>query len=139
MIKLFFGTFLVTLLISTSSWAQAAAPDYDPSQVKFNFLSSDGEMWLDCATKKLDQPHSWLTTCGDYSFNLHMFSRDFVSDKESMVEFHYWATETAVLKETHTQSTWLTTDSASSTTKIVSYIGFLNDSMQLRVQIDLKK
>ncbi|MBC7464819.1 MAG: hypothetical protein H7256_02405 [Bdellovibrio sp.] len=135
MIKLFIGVFL----FSTLSWGQAAAPDYDPSQVKFNFLSSDGEMWLDCVTKKLDQPHSWTTSCGQYVFNLHMFSRDFTNSAETMVEFHYWATETAVLKETHTQSTWLTTDTANSTKKIVSYLGFSNDSMQLRVQIDLKK
>lgn len=137
--KSLIGLFLTISLLTSSSFAQLAAPDYDPSQVKFTFLSTEGDIWLDCVTKKLEQPHAWQATCAQYNFTLHMFSRDFVNKQESMTEFHYWATETNLLKETHTQSTWFTTDTAANMKKIVAYLGFSNDVMQLRVQIDLKK
>lgn len=130
--------FLAGLLFSMTTWAQLPPTEITTDQIKLDYLTSDGEYWVNCTAEKQENPHSWIATCDKYKFSLHLMLKQYIRMDEATFEFHFWATETEILKETHTQSTWLTVDSKSQAKKIVSYLGFVNDSSQLRIEIKLK-
>lgn len=129
--------FVFLFFFSGATLAQIPVTDFTDSQLKFTFLSSEGDIWIDCSHEKQQQPHSWVVSCGQYRFDLHLFLQQYTHASETTLEFHYWATETAVLKESHTQSTWITVDKDTKTKKIIGYLGFTNDAMQLRLQVNL--
>lgn len=108
-----------------------------PEQVKLTFLNSDGAFWYDCQVQKNSAPHGFSATCDKYQFSLHLLLRQYPHPEDITFEFHYWANETAILKETHTQSIWMTVDKASKAKNIINYIGFSNDMHQLRLEIKL--
>ncbi len=130
--------FLVSFFLTVSATAQMAAKEFKASQLSVDYLSSDGSYWYDCTHEKAKQPHDWVVTCKDYKFNLHILLYEYIRTNETTFEFHYWADEITTIKETHTQSTWLTIDKEARTKKILGYLGFKGDSSQLRLQIDLK-
>ena len=136
--KYFLSSILTLSLFIKPALAQIAPIDISEKQVKMTYMSSEGETWIDCTAKKKDQPNLWKATCGDYEFQMHLLLKQYPSTNETTIEFHYWVDETAKIKETHTQSTYLTLDSATSAKSVVGYLGFLNDSMQLRLQVNLK-
>ncbi len=111
--------------------------DLKAEQISFIFLSNDGSIWEECRHSAGKEMHSWKVECGTYRFDLHMFLRSHPRAEETTYEFHYWATETARLHETHTQSTWLTVDGESKAKRILGYLGFAEDALQLRIQIQL--
>lgn len=133
-------TFLFLLIIWPSiSFAQAPPPtEIKPSQVSFDYLSSDGGFWIDCDHTKEPQQHAWSVICGSVDFSLHLFLREFLRPLETTFEFHYWATSHS-LKQSSTQSMWLTVDRDTKAKKLVGYLGFLDDSTQLRIEIDFTK
>jgi hypothetical protein len=112
-----------------------AAKEFQHEQLQFDFISSDGGYWYDCKHVKESQPHSWTVYCGRYVFKLHLLLIQYHRENESTYEFHYWAGETSVLKETHTQSTWLTVDQNAKPKKIIGYLGFTQDASQLRIEV----
>ncbi|MBC7420659.1 MAG: hypothetical protein H7328_08020 [Bdellovibrio sp.] len=133
--------FLIALLVATfsiNSPAQVAAKEFQAAQISLDYLSSDGSYWYDCTHEKSKQPHDWVVSCNGYTFNLHVFLYEYLRPNETTFEFHFWADEIKTLKETHTQSTWLTVDQSAHTKKIVGYLGFKNDSSQLRIELNLK-
>lgn len=117
------------------SFAILKATDFQSSQLNFDFIASDGSFWYDCTHKPGLEPHDWIVKCDRFEFHLHLFLQQFQRADESTFEFHYWADEVAVLKETHTQSTWITVDKKTVTKKIISYLGFQMDSSQLRIEV----
>ncbi|MBC7371969.1 MAG: hypothetical protein H7326_10410 [Bdellovibrionaceae bacterium] len=133
MLNLLFG-----LLLSTSH-AQVPSMDLKAEQISLDYLSSDGGFWIDCTTVQNKQPHSFTATCGSYKFDLHLMLRQYLRSDETTFEFHYWATETEIDKQTHTQSTWLTVDKTAKVKNIIGYLGFKDDSTQLRIRIQLEK
>lgn len=137
--KFLIFTFLITLSTVFSISAQAQFPGFDfkPEQLKFDFVSSDGSFWYDCTHKKEKEPHAWTVTCSQYTFNLHLFLTEYQRTNEATYEFHFWADEVKALHETHTQSIWLTVDKNAVTKKILAYMGFQQDAIQLRLQVNL--
>lgn len=131
MLNMIFG-----LLLSIAN-AQVPSIDLQAKQISFDYLSSDGGFWLDCTTIKNKQPHSFSASCGSYKFDLHLRLMQYLRPDETTFEFHYWATETAVQKQTQTQSTWMTVDKAAKLKNIIGYLGFKEDSTQLRIRIQL--
>ena len=129
LILLFFFMFL-----SGPLWAA----EFRAQDLTFDFLSTDGSTWYDCVHEKSSQPHGWKAVCGPYVFNMHIMLKEYQRPGESTFEFHFWADETAKLFENHTQSTWLTVDSASRPKNIISYLGFSKDTTQLRIGIKLQ-
>lgn len=111
------------------------AKEFEHEQLTFDFISSDGSYWYDCKHVKESQPHSWTVYCDRYVFKLHLLLIQYHRENESTYEFHYWADETSQLKETHTQSTWLTVDKNAAPKKIVGYLGFTQDASQLRIEV----
>jgi hypothetical protein len=122
----------------SSSLAQVPSMDLQASQVSFDYLSSDGAFWYDCTTIKNKQPHSFTAVCGLYTFTLHMMLMQYLRSDETTYEFHYWATEDLLLKQSQTQSTWLTVDKAAKVKDVLGYLGFQDDSSQLRIHLNLK-
>jgi hypothetical protein len=111
------------------------AKQFEPEQLEFDFISSDGSYWYDCKHVKENQPHTWTVYCDRYVFKLHLLLIQYHRENESTYEFHYWADETSVLKETHTQSTWLSVDKNAKTKKIIGFLGFTQDASQLRIGV----
>ncbi len=130
---LFFSIFLVS-----PAHAQLQSKGFKPSQLTFDFLSSEGSFWHDCTHLPGKEPHAWIVTCQDYKFNLHLLLYEYIRPTEATFEFHYWADEVSLLKQSHTQSTWLTVDKDAKTKKIIAYLGFSNDTTQLRLQVNLR-
>jgi len=128
---------LAISLVTVFAQAQFAGPDFKPEQLKFDFVSSDGSFWYDCTHKKEKEPHAWTVICKNYSFSLHLFLTQYQRPNEATYEFHFWADEAKTLHENHTQSTWLTVDKNALTKKIVAYMGFQQDSIQLRLEVNL--
>jgi hypothetical protein len=129
--------FLYLLLFSTTALAQSKSIDFTASQLNFTYMSSDGGYIVDCKHSQGDQPHGWVAICDKMHFDLHLMLNVYPKPDETIFEFHFWATENAVLNQTHTQSTWLTVDKTAKTKKIISYVGFSDDTTQLRVQLNL--
>lgn len=130
--------FLIGFLFSFSAWAQLKpTKDFEPSQVSFTYMSSDGSLWIECKHERTNIPHGWTVNCGENKFRLHLFMNEYTRENESTYELHYWADEIALLSETHTQSTWLTVDRMAKTKRVVSYLGFQKDSTQLRFEVNL--
>ena len=131
--------FFTLLFFSMSLWASFVTPtqDFAPEKVKFTFMSTDGSVWINCTHKKTNVPHGWEVTCEDKKFSLHLFMQEYARENESTYEFHYWVDEIATLFETHTQSTWVTVDRQAKAKRVVSYLGFLKDSSQLRFEVNL--
>jgi hypothetical protein len=135
--------FLFLFLVSSSTFANVHAVnkdksvDFSASQLNFQYMSTDGTYQIDCTHAKGDQPHGWTVTCDKMHFDLHLMLVVYPKPDETIFEFHFWATENAVLNQSHTQSTWLTVDKTAKTKKIVSYVGFSDDTTQLRVQLNL--
>lgn len=127
---------LVALVISISTFAAPVKQDFQHENLNFDFISSDGAFWLDCKHDKGTQPHAWTVYCGKYVFKLHMFLRQYNREDETTFEFHYWADEFDNLKETHTQSTWLSVDKNTKPKRIIAYLGFTGDTSQLRMEIN---
>ena len=111
------------------------AKEFEHQQLQFDFMSTDGSYWYDCKHVKENQPHSWTVYCDRYVFKLHLLLIQYHRENESTYEFHYWADETSQLKETHTQSTWLTVDKNAAPKKIIGYLGFSQDASQLRIEV----
>lgn len=130
--------FLTALFFSVSVYAQLAPTDFTAQQLTFDYLASDGSYWYDCTHEKAKEPHDWTVTCKDLSFNLHLLLYEYRKPDETTFEFHYWADEVSILKQSHTQSTWLTIDKEAKTKKILAYLGFTNDTSQLRMEVILK-
>ena len=133
----FFSTVIVCMQMTCVSLAQLPPHiELKPEQISLDFLSTDGAFWHDCTLEKGAQPHSWNGKCHDQEFSLHLLLRKLGSATETTFELHYWATRTPAT-QTRTQSTWLTIDTDSKINRILSYIGFDEDSTQLRLQINL--
>jgi hypothetical protein len=130
---------LLFLALAFFNAGPAQALEFEKDQLSFDFLAVDGAYWYDCTHKPTDQPHRWIAFCGPYQFNLHLMLIEYPRKDETTYEFHYWADEVTTLNETHTQSIWLTVDQQARAKKIVGYLGFLSDSAQLRIEIQLKK
>lgn len=136
--KYILASFAVVLLFfSPLSFAQVPSMDLKAEQISFDYLSSDGGFWQECTTTQNKQPHSFTATCGTFKFDLHLMLMQYLRTDETTFEFHYWATESATLKQSHTQSTWLTVDKTAKVKNILGYLGFSDDSMQLRIRIKL--
>ena len=129
---------ILTFLFLEPAFAQNKIIDFNPAQIKFSFLSADGSFWYDCIHTKNSQPHSWTAQCGGHEFNMHLFMDQYHHTDETTYEFHYWADEVSLLKENHTQSTWLTVDKMAKAKHIIAYLGFQSDASQLRMEVDLK-
>ena len=125
---------LPLLLLSQFAFGQ----EFDHDELTFDFLSTDGSYWYDCKHEKAREPHDWTAYCGPYVFQMHIMLIEYPRPEETTFEFHFWADETAVLKETHTQSTWLTVDKISRPKRIIGYLGFSADAAQLRIGINLR-
>jgi hypothetical protein len=110
--------------------------DFQVENLSFDYISSDGSIWLDCKHDKGTQPHGWTVYCGKYVFKLHMFLRIYQGETDTGFEFHYWADEFENLKETHTQSTWITMDKNTKPKRVIAYLGFTGDTSQLRMEIN---
>ena len=135
--KSFFCTVIICMQITCVSFAQFPPHiELKPEQISLDFLSTDGAFWYDCTVTKGAQPHSWTGKCHDQEFSLHLLLRKFSAATETTFELHYWATRSPA-SQTRTQSTLLTVDTDSNIKRIVSYIGFDEDSSQLRLQIIL--
>ena len=133
--------FLVVFLFGAVANARTDKPvvvqDFQHEDLTFDFLASDGSYWYDCKHDKGTQPHSWTVYCDRFVFKLHIMLREYHHADDTSVEFHYWADEFENLKETHTQSTWLTVDKNTKPKKVIGYLGFLKDAAQLRIGISL--
>ncbi len=128
----------MTILIGSFSAAQfPAATELKPENISLDFLSSEGGFWHDCIHQKGKEPYAWTVTCGPEEFSLHLLLREFNSATETTFELHYWATRSPS-KQVRTQSTWLTVDKLTKTKRILSYIGFDEDTTQLRLEINFK-
>ena len=139
-----FLTFLLALFVSLFTFiqpasAQLTSQEFKSSQLSFDYMASDGSYWHDCTHEKGRETHAWVVLCQDYKFNLHLLLYQYIRPNEATFELHYWADEMNILKQSHTQSTWLTVDKEAKTKKITAYLGFSNDASQLRMQIDMKK
>ncbi len=133
----FFSLILFCMQITCVSLAQLPPhTELNPEQISLDFLSSDGAFWYDCTVTKGVQPHSFSGKCHDQKFSLHLLLREINSANETTFELHYWATRTPIA-QVRTQSTWLTVDTNAKVKRILSYIGFDEDSTQLRLQINL--
>ncbi len=135
-----FCLFLLVGAIATAKSDKTSNPvtqDFQHENLTFDFMASDGSYWYDCKHDKGTQPHSWTVYCDRFVFKLHILLREYHRENETSVEFHYWAAEVENLKETHTQSTWLTVDKNTKPKKLTGYLGFLNDAAQLRIGIAL--
>ncbi len=133
-----FFTALIFLTFSALN-TQAQFPPHKelkPEQLSLDFLGSEGSFWHDCTITKGLQPHSWTAKCQDHEFGLHLLLRELTSATETTFELHYWATRTPN-PQVRTQSTWLTIENNAKIKRILSYIGFDDDSTQLRLQINL--
>jgi hypothetical protein len=130
--------FLVSFFTVLSVQAQVVSQEFKPSQLSFDFMSSEGSFWYDCTHVKAQVPHDWIVTCQGYTFNLHLLLYEYIQPNEATYEFHYWADEVGILKQSHTQSTWLTVDKEAKAKRILAYLGFSNDAQQLRLEVKLK-
>ena len=130
--------FIFSFAFITVAKAQFQSQEFSAKELKFDFLASDGSYWYDCTHEKNQAPHSWSVTCKDFKFSLHLLLYQYIRPNESTFELHYWADEVSILKQSHTQSTWLTVDKESKVKKILAYLGFQNDATQLRMQINLE-
>lgn len=131
---------LLTFFLSATCFSKdlkIITEDFKQENLTFNYLASDGSFWLDCKHVKGEQPHSWTAYCGQYIFKLHLVLNEYQRENEATFEFHYWADEFDNLKETHTQSTWLSIDQNAKPKKIIGYLGFTQDANQLRIEIKL--
>lgn len=129
---------LILLICASLLTSQLQAAEFDHDQLKFDFIASDGSYWYDCKHEKAPQPHDWVAYCGDYEFHMHIMLIEYQRENESTFEFHYWVDEVAKLKETHTQSTWITVDKNARPKNIIGYLGFSGDAAQLRIGINLQ-
>lgn len=135
--------FCLVLLVGSIATAKSdktgkpVTQNFKHENLTFDFMASDGSYWYDCKHDKGVQPHSWTVYCDRYVFKLHIMLREYHRENETSVEFHYWADEVENLKETHTQSTWLTVDKNTKPKKLTGYLGFLKDAAQLRIGIAL--
>ena len=125
--SLFFLIFTVFFCIDSNA--------IEHSQLEFDFVSTDGAYWHDCKHIKETQPHSWTVICDRYVFKIHLLLKQYIREDESTFEFHYWADAVEGVKETHTQSTWITVDKKTLPKKIIGYLGFSNDASQLRIEL----
>jgi hypothetical protein len=130
--------FLVSFFMVLNAQAQVVSQEFKPSQLSFDFMSSEGSFWHDCTHVQAKASHDWIVTCQEYTFNLHLLLYEYIRPNEATYEFHYWADEVSVLKQAHTQSTWLTVDKEARAKRILAYLGFTNDAQQLRLEVKLK-
>lgn len=133
-VKLILSTFIV--IAAMTAQAQLAAQEFQHENLSFDFVASDGSYWYDCKHEKGREPHAWIAYCDRFVFKMHLVLFQYHRADESTFEFHYWADEFDNLKETHTQSTWLTVDKNARPKKIVGYLGFQGDSSQLRIEVN---
>ncbi|MFN3696147.1 MAG: hypothetical protein ACK4VO_01805 [Pseudobdellovibrio sp.] len=117
------------------------AGELNANQMRFHFMSTEGDVYTLCASKKGSQPHQFIVDCQQVNriFYIHMllnrYDRQFEDQLETTYEFHYWVNEPDNGYQSNTQSTWLTVKPTSEILKIVSYVGLDNDAHQLRVEI----
>ncbi len=135
--KLFLLVFLLVFTeISNAGTDVIPTPQlFEPENLSFDYLSTDGSFWYDCKHDKGVQPHSWTVYCDRFVFQLHLMLIAYPRENETTFEFHYWADEFENLHETHTQSTWITVDKNTKLKKLMGYLGFTQDSSQLRIEI----
>lgn len=110
-------------------------PNFEHDSLTFDYIATDGSYWYDCKHDKGTQPYSWIVYCDRFIFKLHIMLKEYRRENETTLEFHYWADEFDNLKETHTQSTWMTVDKNTKPKKIVGFLGFLKDAAQLRIEV----
>ncbi len=126
--------FTMILLFSSVAFSQLPIKEFEPRQIHFTYLATDGTFWKSCKHVRGTQPHSWAVKCDESIFNLHLFMTQNPRPTDTVIEFHYWVDEQSGLFENRTQSTWLTIDGPAKTKSIVSYLGFQKDSTQLRFE-----
>lgn len=127
--------YLITATYPNPALGRAITTEIKHEQLSFSFFANDASFWYSCKHKALSQPHDWQVTCGPYEFHSHLLVNEYKNENEKTYEIHNWVDETLILKETHTQSLWLSTQSGGPAQKIISYLGFQNDSLQLRTEI----
>ncbi|MBC7741314.1 MAG: hypothetical protein H7061_03900 [Bdellovibrionaceae bacterium] len=135
----FFIALFIIFASPQPSQAQSISQDFKSSQLTFDYLASDGSYWYDCKHTQGKEPHAWVVTCQNYIFHLHLLLFQYIRPNEATFELHYWADEVSLLKQSHTQSTWLTVDKEAKAKRIIAYLGFGDDTSQLRLGVELTK
>jgi hypothetical protein len=140
-----FVVFVQLALFSTAAGAQIQpTPELNANQLSFDYMSSDGQIWYDCDVAKDLEPHDFIVMCDGTRFRVHLLLRTYLPLPnqpvgESTYELHYWADRFSDnpndYVDSSTQSTWITLESGTQVKKIVSYVGFNDDTFQLRVEI----
>ena len=124
-------------------------PELSVDQLSFDYMSSgSGGFWYDCTAKKDREPHDFLVQCKDHTFRVHLLVRTWLPGKETApghprfettYEMHYWADRLAQgandKMKSSTQSTWITVDNKALVKKVLGYIGFDDDSTQVRLEV----
>ena len=139
---LVFFTVVQLAVFATTAQAQIEpTPELNADQLSFDYMSSNGEIWHDCTVTKDLERHDFIAMCNGTRFRIHIFIRSWINQQtgDSTYEMHYWADrfkdDPNNYMDSATQSTWLTVENGAQIKKFVSYVGFDDDSFQLRVEV----
>ena len=118
------------------------AQELKVEQLQFAFISTDGQIYADCAVTKGGDTHDFDVSCPDVkrNFTVHTLLNTYQHSDPSnstLIEFLYWVDEPDNNFKSNTQTTWITVNQISNVTKIVSYVGLDDDTSQLRVEVSL--